>query len=64
MFENLKKVIAIELLNAAQAADFRKGKSSEILENLRNDYREKVPFIEDDVVVSDLIHKTIAFLEH
>ncbi|MDP4935469.1 MAG: histidine ammonia-lyase [Salibacteraceae bacterium] len=64
VFENLKKVIAIELLNAAQAADFRKGKSSEILENLRKDYRQKVHFIEDDVVVSDLIHKSIAFLEH
>jgi histidine ammonia-lyase len=63
VFENLKKVIAIELLNAAQAADFRKGSSSDALETLRKNYRNQVPFIEEDVVVSDLIHKTIAFLE-
>lgn len=62
VFENIKKVFAIELLNAAQAADLKEGKSSSILEEYRASYRAHVPFIEDDVVVSDLIHKTIHFL--
>lgn len=61
VFENLEKVIAIELLNAAQAADFRTGKSSIRIEKLRQDYRKKVPFIVDDVYVSELIQKTIEF---
>lgn len=62
VFENLEKVTAIELLTAAQAADFRQGKSSPIIEKLRIDFRENVPFIEDDVVVRDLIQKSIEFL--
>ena len=64
VFENLKKVTAIELLTAAQAADFREGKSSPIIEKLRIDFRENVPFIEDDVVLHDLMQKSIDFLRH
>jgi len=64
VFENLKKVTAIELLTAAQAADFREGKSSPIIEKLRIDFRENVPFIEDDVVLHDLMQKSIEFLRH
>lgn len=63
VFENLVKVTAIELLNAAQAADFREGKTSPSLEKLRVDFREHVPFIEDDVVLHDYIEKSIAFLK-
>lgn len=62
VFENWRKVSAIELLTAAQAADFRSGKSSPILERYRVSYREQVPFIEDDVVIAPLIEKTIAYL--
>lgn len=62
VFENLKKVMAIELLNASQAADLREGKTSPVLEDFRKSYRVHVPFIEDDVVLSDLMHKTIYFL--
>ena len=63
VFENLKKVIGIELLNAAQAADLRAGKSSPVLEAFKAEYRSKVPFIEDDVVLHDLMVDSIAFLE-
>lgn len=63
VFENLKKVVAIELLNAAQAADFRQGKSSDELEKLRQNYRKVVPFIQQDIVLSDEIHRTINFLD-
>ena len=64
VFENLEKVTAIELLTAAQAADFRQGKSSPIVEKLRVDFRENVHFIEDDVVLHDLMQKSIEFLRH
>jgi histidine ammonia-lyase len=62
VFDNLVKVSAIELLHASQAADFRRGKSSPSLEKLRSDFREYVPFIEEDVVLSELINKAIRFL--
>lgn len=63
VYKNLVKVNAIELLTAVQAADFREGKSSPALEALRTNLREFVPFIEDDVVLSELIHSTIRFLD-
>ncbi len=62
VYRNLIKVNAIELLCAAQAADFREGKSSPKLEELRTNLREYVPFVEDDVVLSEYIHKAIRFL--
>ncbi len=61
--ENLYKILAIELLTAAQAIEFRrplKGgpRTSEVI----NKYRTVVPKIESDRVFSDDIHKTIQFL--
>lgn len=63
VFENLKKVIGIEMINAAQAADLRTGKSSPILEAFRANYRKSVAFIDDDVVLHDLMMNSIAYLE-
>jgi len=62
VFDNLQKVVAIELLNTAQAADFREGKSSPVLEALRSEYRKHVPFIVQDVVIHDLIVRSMNFL--
>lgn len=62
VLKNLQTINAIELLTAAQAADFREGKTSPILEQFRSAYREHVPFIEEDVVISPLISRTISFL--
>lgn len=63
---NTEKVLAIELLNAAQAFDFRKQmtglKSSEKIENLVKEYRKTVNFVQDDQVMYELIHKSIDFL--
>lgn len=64
VFENLKKVVAIELLNAAQAADFRKGKSSRPLETFRSEYRKHVAFIGTDEVIHEKIKTTLHFLEN
>ncbi len=63
---NTEKILAIELFNAAQAFDFRKQQtgltSSKCIEDFVKSYREKVEFVQDDVVMYELIHKSIDFL--
>lgn len=62
---NLKYIAAIELMNAAQGIDFRRPlKSSPYIEKVMKDYREHLPFVEDDVVMADYIAKTMEFLEN
>lgn len=65
IISNLQIIAGIELMNAAQGIDFRRPlKSSPIIENLMKDYRKEVPFVEDDVVMTDYITKTMSFLEN
>ena len=53
---NLEKILAIELLCAAQAFDFRRPLiSSIILEACHAYIRQKIPHINEDVVLSELI---------
>ncbi|MEE4259369.1 MAG: histidine ammonia-lyase [Bacteroidales bacterium] len=60
---NLERILAIELFNAAQALDFRKPKkSSSFIEEFVAKYRTKVDFIEEDKVMFDDMNKTIEFL--
>ena len=62
--ENTYKVLAIELLTAAQAIEFRRPlKSSPIIQEVFDAYRQVVPKIENDRIFSDDIHKTIDFLK-
>lgn len=62
--ENVEKVLAIELLTAAQAFAFRKGKkSSAIIEKLYADYRKDVSFIDADRYLHDDIMKSVHFLK-
>ena len=64
IIDNLKFVLAVELMNAAQGLDFRAPlKSSPFLQNIKDEYRKEVPFVEDDVVMADYIHDTMTFLE-
>jgi histidine ammonia-lyase len=61
--ENLEKILAIELFNAAQAMDFRRPKkTSPVLENFHARYRTKVDFIKNDQSMYDKINTSIAFL--
>jgi len=62
--ENCYSVLGIELLNAAQAMDFRKEKSSEELEQLRSHYREYVPFVQQDVYSHELMKKSVYFVKN
>jgi histidine ammonia-lyase len=49
VINNVEKVLAIELLSAAQALDFRRpSKSSESIEKLVATLREKVSFVAED----------------
>ncbi len=62
--DNLERILAIELLNAAQAIDFRKDKkTSTFLNNFLKKFRKKVPFVENDDVMYDYIHKSVDFLQ-
>ena len=65
IISNLKYIAAIELLNAAQGVEFRRPmKSSPIIARFLKDYREVVPFVEDDVVMADYIRKTMEWLDN
>ena len=63
ILDNLDLIFAIELMNAAQALDFRRPlKSSPLIEQVLKDYRKEVSFIEKDIVMHKEIEKTVAFL--
>jgi histidine ammonia-lyase len=62
--ENLQRILAIELLNASQALEFRRpGKSSLQLENVIANYRQQVPFVDEDKILFTEIEKTVQFLK-
>lgn len=60
---NVERVLAIELMNAAQALEFRRpARSSATIEKLVADYRQVVPFIDNDEVMYPHIESSIQFL--
>jgi histidine ammonia-lyase len=62
---NTEKILAIELLNAAQAIEFRRPlKTSPPLENLLSAYRKLVPFIKEDEVFYPALHAARQFLRN
>ncbi|MCD4694674.1 MAG: histidine ammonia-lyase [Bacteroidales bacterium] len=64
VMENLERILAIELYNAAQALEFRRPKrSSPYLENFISAYREKVAFVKDDQIMYKDIQASIDFLK-
>ncbi|MBB1149919.1 MULTISPECIES: histidine ammonia-lyase [unclassified Myroides] len=63
IIDNLERILAIELLNAAQALEFRRpAKSSDFIESFVKSYRQEVPFVSEDRILHYDIEKTIAFL--
>lgn len=63
--DNTERVLAIELLNAAQALDLRRPlKTSPELEEWVTEYRKSIPFVETDTVMSPLIEKSVQFLQN
>ena len=63
--DNVERVLAIELFNAAQALDFRRPlKTSPKLETVLAAYRQEVPFVDTDTYMHPLIEKSVAFLRN
>ena len=62
--ENTRRVLAIELFNAAQALEFRRPmKSSEQIEDMVAEYRKIVPFVENDTVMYPYINASVEFIK-
>lgn len=61
--DNTERVLAIELMNAMQALDLRRPlHTSPELEAWHDSFRERVPFVVNDTVMSPLIEKSVEFL--
>ncbi len=62
--QNLKKILAIEMLCAAQAFDFRKPlKSSDALEAVHSHIRERIEHADEDRIFSEDIQRAIDMIE-
>jgi len=65
VMENIKRILAIELFNGAQALDFRRPlKSSPVVEDFIVAFRRNVEFVTTDKLMHNEIEKSIAFLEN
>ena len=63
--DNLETILAIELLNASQALQFRRPlKTSPFLESFLVPLHETVPFVEEDRILAYDIHACVAFLQN
>jgi histidine ammonia-lyase len=62
--ENVEKLLSIELFNAAQALEFRRPlKSSPLIESIVEQYRQCIPFIDNDTVMYDKMQYTVDFIQ-
>ncbi|PKA84257.1 histidine ammonia-lyase [Ulvibacter sp. MAR_2010_11] len=62
--DNVETVLAIELMNASQAMEFRRPKkTSPFLESFLESFRNTVPFVAEDRLLADDIHASISFLQ-
>ena len=62
--DNVETVLAIELFNAAQALEFRRpAQSSPKIEQIFHDFRQVVPFIENDTYMHPLIRAAARFIK-
>ena len=63
IIENLEIIFGIELMNAAQALEFRRpAKSSPKIEEMLAAFRQVVPRVEDDIVMYKLIQQATEFV--
>ncbi len=62
--QNLKSLISIELILAAQAKDFREGKlSGSVIQSMHESFRLKVPFMKTDMYCKDLIVSAESYVD-
>jgi len=63
--KNVENILAIELLSACQALEFRGiANTSPFLQSLIHEYRQSVPYVENDVLMYELIDKSIQFIHN
>jgi histidine ammonia-lyase len=63
IMENLERILAIELMNASQAIEYRRPlQSGAFIEMFLKSYREEVPFVKEDRILHYDIEKSVAFL--
>jgi histidine ammonia-lyase len=64
IMNNLERILAIELMNASQAIEYRRPlKSSDFIEMFLKSYREEVPLVKEDRILHYDIEKSVAFLD-
>ena len=64
VIENVFQIQGIELMNAAQALEFRRPlKSSSMVEKCFAEFRKDVAFVSDDVYMSKEMHKATEFVK-
>lgn len=64
VIENVERLLAIELLNASQAIEFRRPlKSSPKIEKVLTDFRKLIPFIKDDKIMYQEMEATLQFVK-
>jgi histidine ammonia-lyase len=62
--ENLQRILAIELMNASQAIEYRRPlQSSEFIEMFLKSFREVVPLVKEDRILHYDIQNAVAFLD-
>ena len=62
--ENLQRILAIELMNASQAIEFRKPlKSSDFIEMFLMSFRQSVPLVTEDRILHYDIQNAVQFLD-
>ncbi|MCO5259651.1 MAG: histidine ammonia-lyase [Crocinitomicaceae bacterium] len=65
VIENCYSIQGIELINAAQALEFRRPlKSSKTIEKIHEEYRKVIPFIDKDTYFHPLLETSKQFVKH
>lgn len=65
LMDNVERILAIELMNATQALEFRRpAKSSKTIESFLSKYRANVAFVNEDRVMFTDIKESILFLQN
>lgn len=65
IIDNLEHILAIELMNAAQAFEFRRPvRSSDVIETMLAEFRRVVPRVEEDVVMYEQIQSATTFVRN
>lgn len=61
--DNIERILAIELMNASQAIEFRRpAKTSPYLEDFLASFRKVVPFVEEDIIMYQAIDRAVDFI--